>query len=115
LSWKTSADRFRIRIDDVPPADVDGVTVHRDAGTDCLRVRWRAVTVDRDGRPERVAVYHVYRYTARGPTQPIRPFEAGSSPSLEFDDCAPAVAGQPILFYRVVAEDEAGNIAGRKF
>ena len=115
LSWKESSDRFRVRIDDVPPADVDGVLVWRDAKTGCVRISWSAVTTDRDGRDERVAVYHVYRYASKGPTQPIRSYEAGVTPSLDFDDCDAEAAKKPTLFYRVVAEDEAGNIAGRRF
>ena len=115
LSWKESGDRFRLRIDDVPPADVDGVRLDREPGGACVHVWWKAVTVDRDGRPERVASYHVYRYATKGPTRPVRPYEAGETSSLEMEDCDPDAAGSRTLFYRVVAEDEAGNIAGRKF
>jgi len=115
LSWKTSTDAFHVRIDDVPPAEVEGVLMWRDARTECVRIHWRAVTTDRDGREERIAVYHVYRYASKGPTQPIRPFEVGTTSSLEFDDCDLEVGKKPILFYRVVAEDEAGNITGRRY
>jgi hypothetical protein len=115
LSWRESATPFHLRIDDVPPADVDGVLMWREPATGCVRITWSAVTTDRDGRPERVALYHVYRYASKGPTQPIRPFEAGETASLELDDCDAEAAKKPILFYRVVAEDEAGNIPGRRY
>ena len=115
LSWKESADVFRLQIDDVPPDDVDGVRMTRDAGTGCVRLTWLPVLVDREGRTERVAMYHVYRYAAKGPTHPIRPFEAGEATGLAFEDCDGASVGKSVLFYRVVAEDEAGNIPGRKF
>jgi hypothetical protein len=47
--------------------------------------------------------------------QPIRPFEAGRTPALQFDDCDADAAKSEILYYRVVAEDTAGNIPGRRF
>jgi hypothetical protein len=115
LSWQESGDRFRLQIDDVPPADVDDVLVSRDTRTGCVRIGWAPVTTDRDGREERVALYHVYRYASKGPTQPVRPFEAGQTSSLAYEDCDPDALKKPILFYRVVAEDEAGNIPGRRF
>lgn len=114
LSWKESPDWFQLLIDDVPPADVEGVSLDRQDGA-CVRVSWRPVTLDRDGRTERVALYHVYRHATKGPTRPIRPHEAGRTASLTFEDCDPEGGERPVLFYRVVAEDEAGNLAGRKF
>jgi hypothetical protein len=115
LSWKESGDRFRLIVDDVPPADVEGVAMSRDARTGCVRITWLPVTTDRDGGAERVALYHVYRYASKGPTQPVRPFEAGTSATTDYEDCDQDALKKPILFYRVVAEDEAGNIPGRKF
>jgi hypothetical protein len=115
LTWKEGRDRFRLQIDDVPPEDVEGVRMARDPGGSCMRITWQPVTTDRDGRPERVASYHVYRYAAKGPTHPIRPFEAGETTGFSFDDCDAASLEKPVLFYRVVAEDEAGNISGRTF
>lgn len=115
LSWKDGTETFRLRIDDIPPADVEGVTLARQPGTACVRVEWHPVTLDRDGRPEQIAQYHVYRYAAKGAMQPIRPFEAGRTPGLRFDDCDTEAAASPILYYRVVAEDTAGNIPGRRF
>ena len=115
LSWKEGAEDFRVRIDDVPPEDVDGVRMARDPESGCVRLMWLPVTSDREGRPEHVAMYHVYRYAAKGPTHPIRPFEAGETTSLAFEDCDGASLKKAVLFYRVVAEDEAGNIPGRKF
>jgi hypothetical protein len=115
LSWMDGANRFRIQVDDVPPADVDGVRMNRAPGGSCVRISWEPVTTDRDGGPERVARYHVYRYAAKGATHPIRPFEAGETAELAFEDCDASFLDKPVLFYRVVAEDEAGNIPGRKF
>jgi hypothetical protein len=115
LSWKEGGDHFRVQIDDVPPEDVDGVRMTRDPGGPCVGLAWQPVVTDRDGRPERVAMYHVYRYAARGPTHPIGPFQVGETTGVTFEDCDAASLEKPILFYRVVAEDEAGNIPGRRF
>lgn len=115
LSWKEALDRSRLQVDDVPPADVDGVLMDREARKGCIRIRWQSVVTDVNGGSERVGLYHVYRYTTKGPTHPIRLFEAGQTPDLEFEDCDKAALKSPLLFYRVVAEDEAGNIPGRKF
>jgi hypothetical protein len=115
LSWQEAGDRFRLIIDDVPPADVDGVAMSRDTRSGCVRITWYPVTTDRDGGAERVALYHVYRYASKGPTQPVKPFEAGTTVTTDYEDCDLDALKKPILFYRVVAEDEAGNIPGRKF
>lgn len=115
LGWKDGSETFRLRIDDVPPADVEGVMLRRPPGAACVHVEWRPVTVDRDGRPEQIAQYHVYRYAAKGAMQPIRPFEAGRTPTLQFEDCDAETAASPILYYKVVAEDTAGNIPGRRY
>jgi hypothetical protein len=115
LSWKDGDGAFRLQIDDVPPGDVDGLRMARDPASACVHLTWQPLLNDLEGRAERVARYHVYRYAAKGPTHPIRPFEAGETTSLAFDDCDVAALKKAILFYRVVAEDEAGNIPGRKF
>jgi len=115
LSWQEGGGRSRVEIDDVPPADVDGVRMARDPKRACVLITWAPVAVDVDGRAERVSSYHVYRYAAKGPTHPIRPFEAGETSGLELEDCNAEALKKPILFYRVVAEDEAGNIPGRRF
>jgi hypothetical protein len=115
LAWQDGGDQFRVQIDDVPPADVDGLRMTGDTGGTCVHLVWQAVTTDQQGRHERVARYHVYRYSAKGPTSPIMLYQAGETTGLAFDDCDATALKAPILYYRVVAEDEAGNIPGRRF
>ena len=115
LSWKNGHGMSRLQVDDVPPAEVNGVRMSHAPQSPCVQITWDPVAVDRDGRAERVATYHVYRYTARGTTHPIRPFEAGATPELTYDDCDVVALQKPVLYYRVVAEDEAGNIPGRRY
>lgn len=115
LSWSPGDANYRIRIDDVPPADVEGVRMWRDTSTGCVRLSWAPVVTDADGNAERVDSYHVYRYASKGPTRPVRPFEIGATAALQLDDCNLEALKAPVLFYRVVAQDEAGNLPGRKF
>ena len=115
LGWQDGHGISRVVIDDVPPADVDLVRMRREPNRTCVQISWAPVATDIQGRPERVASYHVYRYAAKGHTQPIRPFEAGETAALEYEDCDAEAFKKPILFYRIVAEDEAGNIPGRRY
>ena len=115
LSWNESPVSFRVQIDDVPPGDVEGLWMTRDPVSGCVLLGWLPVLSDREGHPERVSRYHVYRYATKGPTHPIRPFEAGNTATVTYEDCDEVLRKRAVVFYRVVAEDEAGNLPGRKF
>ena len=114
LSWQTAHDTFRITIDDVPPAEVQGVRSTRDPATGCIHLTWDPVATDVNGGPERVAKYHVFRNWERTFVPSVGPFEAGTSTETHFDDCDPNLRKRPLVFYRVEAEDEAGNVFGRR-
>lgn len=113
LSWMTGPTEFRITVDDVSPAEVTGVRMTRVKGSGCVRVSWDSVVTDANGGTERIKQYHVYRYWERTRVNPIGPFAAGSTTDTEFEDCNPLTLGKPLVFYRVEAEDEAGNVFGR--
>jgi hypothetical protein len=115
LSWKDGDATFRLQVDDVAPADVDGVVMSRDARTNCIHVHWAPVVTDVDGQPERMGIYRVYRYASKGPTRPVRPFEVGTTATLDLDDCDQEALTAPLLFYRIVGQDEAGNLPGRRY
>jgi hypothetical protein len=111
VEWVDGAGAAKLRIDATPPADVEELTVHEDPTGGRVILEWLPVGLDRRGRPEYVARYHVYRYTT-GPFPPlVRAHELGSTPEPRFVDDRPLEV--PILFYRVTAEDEAGNEPGR--
>lgn len=114
LSWKVSDTTFRLNIDDVPPAEVTDVRMYRNPQTGCMHISWDPVVTDVKGNPERVARYHVFRYWKRSSVPSLGPFEAGTTPGTEFDDCNADTLKRPMVFYRVEAEDEAGNIFGRR-
>ena len=113
VEWSPGAAR-RLRVDTVPPAEVDGLILEFDEASRQLRLRWDPVATDRDGGTEYVARYRVYRYE-RDPRLPrVRPFEIGVVETPEFIDRDPQLLNPAILFYTIAAEDEAGNLAERR-
>lgn len=114
-AWSAAPEVFALRIDSVAPADVDGLRIAYDRERARYHLRWRPVTLDRNGAPEFVARYHVYRYDGAPPFPTVRLREIGVAtiPELSLDEGdATEAEPAPLLFYRVVAEDEAGNQAG---
>lgn len=108
LRWVSGLKTSEFRVDTVPPEDVDGLTLSRgpDGG---VELRWRAVTADREGGTEHVARYHVYRYAAGPPFRVARHHEIGSTQDLELLDNLAGTVEARLIFYRVTAEDLAGN------
>jgi hypothetical protein len=106
-AWTGGAGAFVLRIDSVPPAVVSGLRVDRDA--DRIVLRWDPVATDREGRPEYVARYHVYRHERASASRAVVVHEIGTTPAPTFVDDTHAETRGRILFYRVTAEDEAGN------
>jgi hypothetical protein len=115
LEWILGKKRFGVRVDAVPPAEVTGIRMTADKDTKKVVLDWDSVTTDLDGRAERVARYRIYRY-ARGTAFPsARPYEIGTTTVPHFEESGDAAIETPILYYRVAAEDEAGNEAGRSY
>ena len=109
VEWVSGKGSFRLRVDGVPPADVEGLVVNIRRERNEVLLEWDPVTLDREGRPEYVTRYHVYRFQPRAGFWLIRTLEVGSVDQPRFID-APAPADDPaLLYYRVTAEDEAGN------
>lgn len=114
VDWVHGRKISRLRIDGVPPADV-AVRMRVDPRRKSVLLEWDAVTVDRDGRPEVVNRYKVYRYERRAPFFVVRPFEIGTTDGLSFEDGSPQALGTGLLFYKVTAEDAAGNEPERRY
>lgn len=112
VDWTRGSRTFELTIDAVPPAEVEGLelTFARSRGEVVLE--WDPVALDRKGGPEHVVRYRVYRYERKDTIARVRTFEAGTVESPRFVDPVAPAAQARILFYRVVAEDAAGNIAG---
>ena len=114
VEWIENAGSRGIRVDSVPPADVEGLSVLLDAERGEVRLEWKPVALDRDGRPEFVARYHVYRYERRAFPRGIKALEVGVVVEPRFVDRDPPHNESRILYYRVTAEDQAGNEPDRR-
>jgi hypothetical protein len=108
VRWREGQQTFRLRIDTLPPADVEGLCLTYHRGADEVELRWDPVVLDRQGGAEFVARYHIYRYTGDPPYPVVLPLRAGSSPMPEWIDTTSRGA-ERLVMYRVTAEDEAGN------
>ena len=115
IEWTPGERSSSFAVDVVPPADVDGVEMSLDRARGKVELRWAPVVTDRFGRPERVRKYHVYRWEKKTFFAPMRVFGIGESETNWFEDADARVRDSPVLFYMVVAEDEAGNEAGRRY
>jgi hypothetical protein len=114
VEWTGGGQSLELRIDAVPPADVEGLTVRFDAAQGEVRLDWQPVSLDRHGRPEFVDRYHVYRYDRRSFPRGAREHEVGVVDVPHFIDRGLPAEPSKILFYRVTAEDTAGNEPGRR-
>ena len=110
VTWRAAAQTFRLDIDDVPPADVARLALTRDLPRGCVRLAWDPVVTDVRGGSERIARYHVLRFTAVASPGSAGQ-EVGEAKAASFDDCDPALDDRPLVYYRIVPEDEAGNVA----
>jgi hypothetical protein len=111
VEWVGGDSTFRLRIDTVPPAEIDDLALSYDPAARTLLLRWDPVTLDREGRPEFVARYRIYRYAnppfPRIPLHEIAVTESEHHTVEPSDEKAP-----PLLFFAVSAEDGAGNRTG---
>ena len=112
VQWVVSPDLHLIRIDSVPPGEVEALQVKLDRESGRAMLEWAPVTLDRDGRPEFVERYPVYRYERGGPFRRVRVKELAVVEQPGWVDMEVASTGERILFYQVTAEDEAGNEGG---
>jgi len=112
--WVGGTPARRLRIDAVPPAEVGALRVTFDAESGVVRLEWDPVVLDRDGGPEFVARYRVYRYEKRNFPGGVKTLEIGDVVEPRFIDHAPPASESRILYYKVTAEDQAGNESERR-
>lgn len=113
VNWDESGIRRRLRVDSIAPADVEGLDIRRDLQRKTVRISWRPVTLDRQGGSEFVARYHVYRFPTASSTPQARPYLVASTEATSLTLPVEEADEIPLWFYRVTAEDLAGNEAGR--
>ena len=109
VEWLAGKDVFEVRVDSIPPAAVEGLRVLLEREGRRLVLDWKPVTLDRNGSPEFVVRYHVYRFERRGGFRGVRSQEIGVVEQPRFLDIEPETEPSKILYYRVTAEDAAGN------
>jgi len=112
-TWKAGDRRFRLRVDSVPPAPVENLTISYDSGRGVVQLDWKPVAIDVDGGAEYVARYHIYRYPRADRTPTVEPFEVAETEQTRVTLPIDTVEDEKLWFYRVTAEDLAGNEAGR--
>jgi len=115
FEWIDGKITHRLTVDAVPPADVHGLSMTVDRQGKGVALSWKPVTFDRNGAPEYVAKYHVYRYELRSFFFVIRPFRIATVESTRFVDRDPKALAAPLVFYKVTAEDDAGNEPERRY
>jgi len=112
-NWQAGDRRFRLRVDSVPPAPVENLTVRHDPGRGVVELEWDPVALDVGGGAEYVARYHVYRYPRADTTPRVEPFEVAETEQTRASLPIESEEDAKLWFYRVTAEDLAGNEAGR--
>jgi hypothetical protein len=115
IEWVDGKSTQRLTVDAVPPADVHGLSMTVDHLQKGVALSWKPVTLDRNGSAEYVAKYHVYRYTRRSFFFVIRPFRIATVEDTRFVDLDPGALAVPLLFYKITAEDDAGNEPDRRY
>lgn len=115
VEWVTSKAIGSFYVDATPPADVDGIRMSVNRKDQRIELEWDPVVLDRNGRPERVRLYKIYRYEKRSIFFSIRYFQIGVTDQTYFEDPDPNALSMPLLFYKISAEDEAGNEHERRY
>ena len=78
-------------------------------GRSAVRLEWDPVMLDERGRPELVARYHIYRYERKWTFNSFGAYEVGVTEDTFFEDRDRAALDGSPVFYKVSAEDAAGN------
>lgn len=115
IDWVRGQRTFTVTVDAVPPAAVEGIEMTVDRKNKSIRLSWSPVFTDKNGKPELVQRYHVYRYERRSFFWVVRPFEIGVVEDTMFEDRDEKAFSIPLLFYKVNAEDVAGNEPDRRY
>ena len=115
VEWVEGDEYSEVDVDSVPPAYVEGMDMDVEPGGTGIVLEWDPVTTDQDGRPEYVSKYHIYRYIRRSFFFVIRPFEIAVTEDTSFVDRDEIALVTPLVFYKVTAEDQAGNEPDRRY
>ena len=112
--WVGGTPARELRVDAVPPAEVGALRMTFDAQGGEVRLEWEPVVLDREGAPEFVTRYHVYRFEKRRFPGGVKTLEIGETFEPRFVDRDAPASESRILYYKVTAEDQAGNESERE-
>lgn len=115
IEWVVGRKTLAFTVDTVPPAEIQSLRMRWDREQEVLSFEWDPVVSDRDGGPENVVKYHIYRYTNRPPFFVVRPFRIGETQQTFFEDRGKILKNAPLLYYIVNAVDAADNEPGRRY
>ena len=115
MEWVEGDATSWLTVDSIPPANVEGLEMSVEADGSAIRMQWEPVTIDQQGAPEYVEKYHVYRYTRKSFFFVIRPFEIAVVDFPRFVDRDPVALDTTLVFYKITAEDTAGNEPERRY
>ena len=115
IDWVVGEATSWVVVDSIPPADVEGLEMLVEGGGSAIRMQWEPVTTDQEGAPEYVERYHVYRYTRKSFFFVIRPFEIAVVDFPRYVDRDPVALDSRLVFYKITAEDGAGNEPERRY
>ena len=115
IDWVEGDATSWVTVDSIPPADVEGLKMRVERNGAAIRMEWDPVTIDQEGAPEYVERYHVYRYTRKSFFFVIRPFEIAVVDFPRYVDSDPVALDSTLVFYKITAEDAAGNEPERRY
>jgi hypothetical protein len=107
VNWVEGDDVYRVYIDGIRPEPVEIYLGH--AGEGAVWIEWDPVMRDIDGNHEDVSRYHVYRWTSKQVHMMMSMWEVGRTEELDYVDDSEQGRSGSLLFYKVTAEDLAGN------
>ena len=108
VDWIEGDQVHRLTVDTVPPAAVESLRLSLDRDRERVLLNWQPVLWDQQGNSENVTRYHVYRYH-RPSFSAFRTHEIAQVDDIFFEDEDAIEMGLRTVFYRITAEDEAGN------
>ena len=112
LAWIEGDKVHGLIVDTVPPADVEWLRLSLDRKKEVVILDWLPVATDQEGAPEFVTCYHVYRH--HNPNfSPIRVHEAARMENTSYRE-GDLEKGPKLIFYKITAEDVAGNQPKRR-
>jgi hypothetical protein len=112
VNWVDGGGSRTIRIDSIPPAEIQDLALMYFQDSTEMIITWDPVSLDQQNNTEFVSGYHVYAFPGRPDLPVARTFRIGVVDTPRYVEPEATPADHPIMYYRVQAVDEAGNVSG---